>query len=168
MDVVTKENHGNTVIFWLPLLILIIHSTDEFVNGFPAWATDHFGVTTPAFFVYTHIFLVLLVATISYLATRRGLFWKMLAVVAMMQFATNGLFHIVTTFLFGEIAPGLFTALFVSLPVSYVFFRAIFKHHLLPKKQIVLSMVVGFVAALLIIATLWLEGGIGWGFSLVS
>ena len=168
MDAVAKIDKGNKVIFWLPLLILIIHSTDEFVNGFPAWATDHFGVTTPAFFVYTHIFLVLLVATISYLATRRGLFWKMLAVVAMMQFATNGLFHIITTFLFGEIAPGLLTASLVLLPLSYVFFRIIFKNQLLPKKQIVISMVVGFIAALLIIATLWLEGDIGWGFSLVS
>ena len=168
MDAAAKIDKGNKVVFWLPLLILIIHSTDEFVNGFPAWATDHFGVTTPAFFVYTHIFLVLLVSAISYLAIKRGLFWKMLVVVAMMQFATNGLFHIITTFLFGEIVPGLLTALLVSLPLSYVFFRVIFKHRLLPKKQVVISMVLGFVAALLIIATLWLEGSIGWGFPLVS
>lgn len=168
MDEVVKNIKTSKAVFWLPLIALVVHATDEFVNGFPAWATENFGTTTPAYFVYTHIFLVLLVGTISYLATRQGLFWKMLAVVAMMQFVTNGLFHIITTFLFGEIAPGLLTASLVLLPLSYVFFGTIFKNQLLPKKQIVISMVLGFVAALLIIATLWFEGSIGWGFSLVS
>jgi len=168
MDKVANSITIDKALFWLPLLILVIHSTDEFVSGFPAWATEHFGTTTPAFFVYTHIFLVLLVGVIAFLASRGSVFWRMLAVVAVMQFAVNGIFHITTTFLFGEIAPGLLTASLVSLPLSYIFFRTIFIHQLLPKKQTVISMTLGFVTALLIIATLWFEGSVGWGFSLVS
>lgn len=167
MENITNNDKVKKLIFWLPLFILIVHATEEFVTGFPAWATDHFGMTTPAYFVYTHILLVLLVVTIAYLA-KGSAFWKMMASAAMMQFATNAVFHLSTTLLFGEVAPGILTASFVALPLSYIFFMVVLKQQLLTKKQVIVSMALGFIVALLIISMLWFDGSIGWDFSLTS
>lgn len=147
-------------IFWLPLLVLLVHSTDELITGFPAWATEHFGITTPAFFIYTHLFLTLFVGTISYFAVKHGSFWKVLAAIAMVQFTVNALFHAISSILFQELTPGIITALIVSLPVSYLFFRIILKRKLLAEHEIVVSTIIGSIIALLIIMSLWLEGNL--------
>jgi len=146
----------NIHIYWLPLVVLFIHSTDELLSGFPAWATNHFGTTTVGFFIYTHIALLMIVGTISYYAVNRGQFWRFLALIAMAQFATNALFHIVTSFLYSEITPGIYTALLVCLPLAFLFFRVTVKSKLTPTKYVVSGAVLGIATALLIIASLWL------------
>jgi hypothetical protein len=153
------------IIFWIPFIILVAHTLDEIAFGFPDWATEHFGTTTLPFFVYHHIPLLILVGLSSYLAATRkeANFWKVLATVSQVQFAVNGLFHILTSIIFREPTPGIITATLLSLPLTYIYFKKLLELKLLTGQQIMLSLTLGLAIALLVIASLWLNGNIGWG-----
>lgn len=48
---------GGNLSYWLPLIVFIPHMIEEYPR-FPAWATRHFGATSRAWYVYSHILLV--------------------------------------------------------------------------------------------------------------
>ena len=43
--------------YWLPLIVFIPHMIEEYPR-FPAWATRHFGATSKAWYVYSHVLYV--------------------------------------------------------------------------------------------------------------
>lgn len=150
-------------LFWIPLALIIVHSTDEIITNFPDWATRHFGTTTMPFFVYTHILLLILVAAVSYLAwSGKHAAWKVLAATIQVQYAFNGLFHLFSSVIFKELTPGLATASLLSLPLTYVFFSRLIKTKSLTEKKIILSLICGLLLSVGIVASLWINGDWEW------
>jgi len=43
---------------WLPLAVFGAHVAEEYVSGFPEWATRHFGTTSRRFFIASHVVLI--------------------------------------------------------------------------------------------------------------
>src|SRR5215216_3637028 len=110
--------------YWLPSVVFLIHVAEEFPS-FPAWATRHFGVTSRAWYVYSHIPLIAGIIAVSALAeSRPGTIWPLLATAGQCTLATNGLFHLVTTFLFREYSPGVIGGLWLRMDLDWRLRRA--------------------------------------------
>lgn len=104
---------------WLPLLALFAHALEEYPR-FPAWATARFGTTTPTWFVTSHIPLFVIVFAISWRASRpsptlAASWWLLVLQTALFA---NGLFHIVASVLWREYSPGVWSSVFVYLPLT--------------------------------------------------
>ncbi len=94
---------SNSKLFVLVPITFLIHVSEEWFFGFPEWAQSHFGpITTPSFFILSHIVLVfgVVVVTIAgYFSKPKGM-GILLALVAHFTMVTNGLFHVATSFIF--------------------------------------------------------------------
>lgn len=144
-------------IYLLPFFLLLIHSAEEFVTGFPEWATRYFGTTTAEFYVLSHIVLLLLVGLACLLAfrTKRTL-WQFIALAIQVELTINALFHIVTTFIFHQFSPGLISSLLV-VGGSILFFQNVLREKPLTPKFTAGACGVGITTAALVIASLWLD-----------
>ncbi|MGI8775660.1 MAG: HXXEE domain-containing protein [Actinomycetota bacterium] len=92
--------------------IFAIHAADEYLSGFPEWATRHFGTTSRRFYATSH---VLLVAGVTLAAHQHDKHPELLGAVAS-GFVANGLFHLRATRRFGEPSPGERTAATLMIP----------------------------------------------------
>lgn len=102
---------------WVPPAIFLAHAVDEYVSGFPAWATNHFGTTPSRFYRASHVVLIGAVGATAREAakrTPRRVFQVALASIAA-GFVANALFHVETRFRLGR-SPGLISALTVMAP----------------------------------------------------
>lgn len=112
---------------WLVLGALLAHVAEE-LPRFPEWATRHFGTTSPAYFVLSHIPLLAAVLYIVYRASRpwASVWWVWLLLVVQAALAANGIFHLVATLWFREYSPGLVSAIALYIPVTaYLLPRAV-------------------------------------------
>lgn len=99
------------MIFMVTPLILLIHIAEEW-RDFPAWATRHFGATSRAWYVDTHIVLMAGVVAICWLATATpGRTMTILAIAVQWGLFINAVFHAVTWLAFKEYSPGTYSAL---------------------------------------------------------
>lgn len=138
----------------------VLHSAEE-LPRFPAWATRHFGTTTTEFFVLSHIPLVALSATTSYLAERHGpgSIWATLATAWQWQLVVNGLFHLTATALFNEYSPGVITGTAVVFPASFYFDQTL-RRDLLAPPRLWTALAIGSLVAGLAIASLGLDNDV--------
>ena len=136
--------------------LLVLHIAEE-APAFPAWVSHHFGTTTPGFYALSHIPLL---AGAFYVARRAaapgaGARWVWLSVAVQVGLAGNGLFHLATTILFREYSPGVITGVVLYMPfTAYLLTRAM---ALLPASRIATASLAGGAAALVLIASLWLD-----------
>lgn len=97
--------------------IFAAHTVDEYLSGFPAWATDHFGTTSGRFYVTSHVALIAAVTAVAESARRSASrVPKILLGSIAVGFVANGIFHIATTRRFDERSPGLATAITLMIP----------------------------------------------------
>lgn len=148
-------------IYWLPTAAFILHIAEEYPR-FCDWATRHFGTTSRAWYVYSHIPLFGICALASFMATSAspGSPWLVLvATIAVVQ-VSNAVFHVVTTLLFREYSPGLVTACLAFLPAAWI----VLQHAVgaLAPAQVQLATGLGALLGLLIVASLWLDMDVGW------
>lgn len=145
-------------LFWLPSAYFVLHTLEE-LPTFAAWVTRHFGPYTTESFVFSHIPLILLVMAASVQATRRGRHgaWVVLAVAAQWQFGLNALFHLTTTALFGEYAPGLLTASVLALPLTPYVLRRVWREERLTPRAFVAALALGTLLAVLAVGVLLLH-----------
>lgn len=164
MNKTTTKSINPGYLYWFPTLYFVLHSAEELAFDFPAWATRSFGTTSLPFFIYHHILLFVGLVICSYLAKRpsKQNTWRVLATAWQVQFAVNGAFHLVTTVLFKEYAPGVITGTVVIWPLTYYFFKQTLHRKLLSKSQVKSALIVGILIAALVIASLWLDGNITW------
>ena len=151
--------------YWLPLVVFVLHMLEEYPR-FPAWATRHFGATSKAWYVYSHIVLVTVaLATCLWAEHASPQTWgRILATALMITLALNGAFHAATTFLFREYSPGVVTGTFLFLPATgYLLFLTV-RDSLLMTTQIGTAIVVGAVVQVAVIASLYLPMEIDWRF----
>jgi hypothetical protein len=144
--------------FLITPIIFLIHIAEEW-RHFPAWATRHFGATSRAWFVYSHIFLVAATFGISWMATvAPSRIWTILAVAVQWGLFTNAIFHFATWRLFKEYSPGLFTAVLLFVPITIWLLGKVSLDGADIMKAIAIGSVMGGAA----VASLWLDLDIGW------
>jgi hypothetical protein len=141
---------------WLVLCAPLVHIVEEWPR-FPGWATEHFGTTSPRFYLISHIPIVAVIAWAAYPASRSDASSRSIWFLAMIVAAlgANGLFHAGATVRFGAYSPGLVTSVGVYLPLA---------GYLLPRLIAMLGVpkglsacVAGVVVAMLVTASLALD-----------
>ena len=146
-------------ISWLPLLLFVPHVIEEY-PGFPAWATRHFGVTSRAWYVYSHVVLVAGMAALGWLAegAAPNSVGLLLVVAIQVSLAGNAIFHLATTALFREYSPGVVTGTALFLPATALVVRDAAQ----TSGQLGTAVILGVVSQVLVIASLWLPMDLGW------
>lgn len=148
-------NKPTTQIALLQLLILT-HVAEEYFFGFPVWATHHFGTTTNAWYIVSHLvisvpYMVILVATFQ------GWKWGVFFAVALQALIfLNGLFHITTYLLWGEYSPGIISQI-VIIPLTFIVYNLVLKHKMLMLRETAISSFIGFLGCSLVVASLLLD-----------
>jgi uncharacterized protein with HXXEE motif len=156
-DVVALVPMGNLP--WVTFVLLLLHIAEERAFGFPAWATAHFGTTTPGFYALSHIPLVAAAAHVARQATRHDASAGWLAASIMVQaaLAANGIFHIASTLLFRQYSPGLITSVGLYVPFTIYFLRRASRDRRIRPAHIVMACAVGASVAVLLTASLALD-----------
>lgn len=137
-------------------LVLLVHIFEELPN-FPSWATRHFGKTTLRWYLVSHAILYPLVLLVSFMAARGEGWWIFMALVVQAVIFTNGIFHVITTFLFREYSPGVISSVFVTFPFTYLFFNSLFQNNPVSYFNLIIGFTIGTVISLLIIASLYIN-----------
>lgn len=146
--------------FLITPIIVLLHIAEEW-QRFPAWATRHFGATSRAWFVYSHIFLVKATIGVCWMATYSpSRAWTIWAVAAQWGFFTNTIFHVATWRLFREYSPGLLTAVVLFVPATVWQIDAVE----LDQAGMISAIALGSLLGGLAVASLWLNMNIGWNF----
>ena len=151
--------------YWLPLIVFIPHMIEEYPR-FPAWATRHFGATSKAWYVYSHVLYVTIAVPVclwAESASSQG--WgRIVGTALMITLAINGVFHIVTTFLFREYSPGVVTGTLLFFPATGYMLLLTVRESLLTTPQIGVAVVIGILVQVAVIASLYLRMDIDWRF----
>lgn len=144
---------------WVTFALLLLHIAEETAAGFPAWATAHFGTTTPGFYSLSHIPLVAAAAYVARHGARPDASARALAASIMVQAAlgANGIFHIGSTLLFRQYSPGLITSVGLFVPFTIYFLRRATMDGRIRPGQIVMACAAGVSVAVLITASLALD-----------
>ena len=153
---VGREAKPLGLLSWSVLAVLLVHVAEE-LPGFPEWATRHFGTTSTAYFVLSHIPLIATVLWIVQRAARPGAAdaWIWLLLVVQVTLGVNGLFHLAATLWFGDYSPGVVTGLALYLPLTF---------YLLPRAarrlgplRTATACCVGTLVSALLVCSLWLD-----------
>jgi hypothetical protein len=157
------------VIQWLPLIVFVAHMFEEYPR-FPSWATRHFGATSTAWYVYSHLLLVAVMVVVCRAAEKASpqTWGRILGTALMMTLALNGVFHLVSTFLFREYSPGVVTGTLLFFPATAYLLIVTARESLLTTTQIGVAAVIGAAAQIAVIASLYLHMDIDWRFRRVT
>jgi hypothetical protein len=151
------------MVYWVPTIALVVHVVEE-LPRFPAWATRHFGATSRAWYVYSHVLLLVAFAVVSAEAHADGpgSRWALVGLACQWILAVNALFHVVTTLWFREYSPGVVTGVLGVLPATvYMHSRAV-PSGLFPSTQVAFAIGLGAVISAAAIASLWLRADFDW------
>lgn len=145
--------------YWLPTALFAVHVAEEWLGGFPDWATRHFGTTSPRWFVVSHVPLVLAMIAISARASARGARsrWVWLAAALMVGLFGNAVFHVVTSALFDEYSPGLVTAALLFAPATPIVIKHAAADGALTTAGIAAACVVGALGSGLVVLSLMVD-----------
>lgn len=146
------------LIFWLPYVVLTIHTIEE-LPGFSAWATRYFAPMTTYKHAMTQGLMILLVLLASYKASSVGYHggWVVLTAAFQLHIGLNAIFHVITTIVFKEYSPGLLTAITISIPATLFFFFRVNIENRLTSIELTIALFLGTVIATAAIATLFLN-----------
>lgn len=149
--------------YWLPLLLFILHIAEEFMS-FPAWATRHFGATSRAWYVYSHIALIAMALPICHWAQHAPpqTWGSLLGTAFMWTLVLNAVFHVVTTLHFREYSPGVVTGVFLFFPAAIYIFYVTVQKQLLTPLQIAIAMCIATLVQVAVVGSLYLHIDIDW------
>ena len=146
----------NSKLFRLIPITFLIHVLEEYLLGFPEWASRHFGsITTVSFFILSHIPLIAIVIFASTIGAKGKPKSSQLVLGFIIQTVlfTNGLFHVVTSFMFDEISPGTFTSVAIYFPFSMYFYHYLVSKQQLSIRQFIIGFSIGsFISTLVILS----------------
>jgi hypothetical protein len=148
---------------WFPLAFFLIHVVEEW-RRFPAWATRHFGATSRAWYVYSHIPLVaaLYLLGLGASSARSGSAWWLLLTAAVCTLASNALFHLVATVAFREYSPGLVSGLLLLGPLAAWWCPLMYEGGVLDGADLAVAAGLGVATGGLVVASLWLPMDLDW------
>lgn len=141
---------------WLVLGALVLHILEEWPD-FPEWATRHFGTTSPGFFIVSHLPIVGFVGWAMWSATRPTprpwAIWVLGLILAAL--GTNVLFHAGASVALRELAPGIFSAVVLYIPLVAYLLPGVAR--VLGRRRTAEAVAAGVLIALLITGSLWLD-----------
>jgi hypothetical protein len=169
--IVTAASHFNTaevnrrqMTFLCTPLIFLVHIAEEWWC-FPAWASRHFGTTSRAWYVYSHIVLIAGTIGICWIATISPTrTWTIWAVAVQWGLFTNAVFHVATTWFFREYSPGLVSSVLCFVPITIWQLDAVS----LDGSGRIVAAVLGSTMGGFAVASLWLHMNIDWSFRRVE
>ena len=149
--------------YWLSLLVFLPHMAEEYPR-FPAWATRHFGATSTAWYVYSHVGLVAIALAICSWAQNAPpqTSGPLLGTALMLTLAFNAVFHVVTTILFREYSPGLVTGVLLFFPAAGHVFLETVQGELLTTSQIIAAVAIAAAVQVAVVASLYLHMDVDW------
>jgi Protein of unknown function with HXXEE motif len=113
--------------YW-PLLIpltYLIHITEEWYGGFPAWASRYLGFQlTPAEFLQINIVAVAVILCVSLIALYKSLSWLMIPFAA--AILMNGCAHAIASLLTWSYSPGVVSGLILWVPLGITVLRRMY------------------------------------------
>lgn len=150
-------------IYWLPTLAFLIHVIEEF-GRFPSWVSRHFGRTSRAWYVYSHIVLITFFIASSWFAASAPpiSLWTFVAVGLQWVICGNAFFHLFVTFWFREYSPGVVTGTLVVIPSTLGFARNAPVIGLMTGAEWAIILSASVLVNTLVIASLWLNFDIDW------
>ncbi|MGE3974175.1 MAG: HXXEE domain-containing protein [Bdellovibrionales bacterium] len=147
---------STVALFKLLPLTLVLHCLEEWLGGFPEWATRHFGgITTRKFYFLSHVPIFAVVFYFS------GTFHQLqnptemlLALIVLFILFTNGIFHLITTIWFREYSPGVITSLLCYFPFTILVCYQLLAENVLNASQLLLALLLGSIISLFVIYSL--------------
>lgn len=148
----------NHLIFWLPYVVLLVHTIEE-IPSFSKWATRHFAPMSTYKHTTIQIGMILILLVASYKASTIGYhgIWVILVAAFQLHIGINAIFHVVTTMMYKEYSPGLLTAATLSLPSTIFFFNQMLVENRLTIIELAISLIIGTIIGSSAIATLFLK-----------
>lgn len=152
-------------LIWLFPAAFVLHIAEESL-GFPRWVTSvlHGQMDVRLFYINNGGFMALSVALCA-VAFRTRSRWALLALFlwTSAQEFCNAIFHVYTQVVFNAYSPGLFTAIFLYIPVFLYLTYLALRERLLPLWFLPLALLLGPIAmAFTIWAGLYHFGAVPW------
>lgn len=141
----------------------LAHFADEWMFGFPDWSTRHFEPLPESFWISMMTVLTVPMVVVGWAASRpaAGSGIRLFCAAVQMLFFSNALFHLITTFSFGEYSPGTATGVLLFLPLSLLLWRAVLRESEVTRSSFTTALVVGFVFHGLVLLNLLVDKS-GW------
>lgn len=148
-----------------PILILVLyvpfHLIEEGLNKFPEWMSEFYGL--PIVLSYPHwlinnlfFFITLTIGLILFLKNKKFLF---LGIGILIWAILNALEHIVGTFMYSRVSPGLFTGLLFLLVAIFGLLK-LKRDNVLNKRLVLQSVLASFLFWIIPIGIIILTGNI--------
>lgn len=150
-------------LYWLITLQWIAHFADEWAFDLPAWCTRHFAPLPESFWVPMMIAVTVPMVLLGWAASRSsaGAGSRLACAGVQMLFASNAVFHLVTTIAFGEYSPGAASSVVLLLPLSPLLWRAVLREPGVTRSGFAAALVAGFVFHGLVLLNLAVDKS-GW------
>lgn len=150
-------------IYWLPTFAFLVHVIEEF-GRFPSWASRHFGRTSRAWYVYSHLVLISFFVTSSWFASisEFSSIWVYVTFVLQWVIGTNAFFHLFVTFWYREYSPGVVTGTLVVLPSTWWMARHALNSSTISSGELLITFFIGTIISVAVIASLKIDFDIDW------
>ena len=126
-------------ISWSIVVASVIHIFEEYYGGWIKWVQKYAkGVTFPHFVIVNFIFISLCIAA----SICDSLLFKLS--IASLIFV-NSVIHIVPTFILRHYSPGIWSAIFLYLPLSLLSFYSAWIHNNLTFQNIFMALLIGIL-----------------------
>lgn len=134
-------------IYWLIPAQWLAHFADEWVFGLPAWCTRHFEPLPAPFWVTVMTVLTVLMVLLGWTSSRpsAGSAIRLFSAGVQMLFFSNALFHLLTTYVFGEYSPGTASGVILFVPLSLLLWRVVLREPEVTKSSFATALAAGFV-----------------------
>jgi len=150
-------------IYWLITAQWLAHFVDEWVFGLPAWCTRHFEPLPDSFWIPMMTVVTVPMILLGWMASRpsAGSGVRLVCAGVQMLFFSNALFHLITTFVFGEYSPGTASGAVLVLPLSLLLWWIVRREPGVTKGSFTTALVAGFVFHGLVLLNLLVDKS-GW------
>jgi hypothetical protein len=156
------QRHRHRNVYWLITAQWLAHFADEWILGLPAWCARHFEPLPDFFWIAMMTLLTVPMIMLGWAASRSsaGSGIRLFCAGVQMLFFSNALFHLITTFVFGEYSPGTATGV-VFIPLSLLLWRAVLREPEVTNSSFATALIAGFVFHGLVLLNLLVDKS-GW------
>ncbi|SUV33068.1 Uncharacterised protein [Bacteroides pyogenes] len=155
----------NTGLYWYVMTgAWCVHNLEEALT-MPAWMREHYDIFFACLpvsekmliggFPYAIVIVTALLMIFAYMVAGREWDNRILAV-ALGAFALNSIQHVAVSVIVRGYSPGVVTALFVNLPLSFYILKRLFRHKLLKNFTWLGVFLYGALALLAALSVVWL------------
>ncbi len=149
-------------IYWLITAEWLAHYADEWMFELPAWCTRHFEPLPESFWVPMMTVVTAPMILLGWAASRpsadSGI--RLFCAGVQMVFFANAIFHLITTFVFGEYSPGTGSGVLILI-LSPLLWRVVWREPEVTRSSLATALTAGFVVHGLVLLNLLVDKS-GW------